>query len=676
MPAKPVEIRVPPKQSDASPREMANAVRALSMDAIHKVRSGHPGLPMGAADFASVLFSRFLKFDPAHPDWPDRDRFVLSAGHGSMLLYALAYLTGYRAMTLEDLRRFRRLGSKAPGHPELDLATGVEATTGPLGQGLGMAVGMALAERMLRERFGSELVDHRTYALVGDGCLMEGLSYEAAALAGHLGLDRLVVLFDDNGISIDGPVSLATSEDQKARFEACGWRWLAVDGHDAEQVAHALALAQRSDRPTLVACRTVIGYALGKKSGTAAAHGQPPTDAELVEARAALGWPHPPFEIPADILEAWRAVGRRGAEDHRRWTARLEAAPPERRERLRAALAGELPAGWREALLGAKRRLAEARAEEPTRKSSKTVLEALVPVVPELMGGSADLTPSNLARPDNLPELSRADFSGRYLHYGVREHAMAAVTNGIALHKGWLPYCATFLCFADYCRPAIRLSALMGQKVLYVLTHDTITQGPDGPTHEPVEHFSTMRATPGMLFLRPADGVEVAECWELALEARDQPVSLVMTREAVPPVRLEGYAPENRCRRGAYVFAEAGGAARVTLLATGSEVAVALGARRLLEERGVPTRVVSMPCLELFDRQPEDYRRALLGPGTLRVSVEAASTYGWDRYIGPDGLAIGLTTFGASGLPDELMQHFGITPEAVAAAVQRKLNRA
>jgi transketolase len=645
------------------------------MDAINRVQSGHPGLPMGAADFATALFSRFLKFDPAHPDWPDRDRFVLSAGHGSMLLYALAYLTGFPAMTLDEISRFRRLGSRAAGHPELDLATGVEATTGPLGQGLAMAVGMALAERMLRHRYGADLVDHYTYALVGDGCLMEGLSYEAAALAGHLGLDRLILLFDDNGISIDGPTSLATSEDQKARFEACGWRWRAVDGHDQEAVGHAIVLAKQSDCPTIIACRTVIGYGLPGKAGTAAAHGQPLTDPEVAGARKALDWPHAPFEIPPDVLEAWRAVGRRGADDWQRWSQRLDKVDAARRDGFRAALAGTLPDGWREALLACKRQLAKAQKIEPTRKFSQTVVEALVPVVPQLIGGSADLTPSNLARPKDLPIVTRNDYGGRYIHYGIREHAMAAITNGIALHKGFLPYCATFLCFADYCRPALRLAALMGLRVIHVLTHDTITQGPDGPTHEPVEHFATMRATPNSLFLRPADGVEVAECWDLALETEDRPVAMILTREAVPPVR-NGYTADNLCRRGAYVFEEASGKARVTLLATGSEVAVALGARRLLEASGFPTRVVSMPCLEIFDRQPEDFRRSILAPDTLRVAIEAATTYGWHRYVGPNGLTIGLTTFGASGLPEELMEHFGITPEAIAAEVVEKLSSA
>jgi transketolase len=527
---------------------------------------------------------------------------------------------------------------------------------------------------MLRERFGADLVDHDTYVLAGDGCLMEGVSYEAAAIAGHLNLSRLIVLFDDNGISIDGPTGLATSEDQKGRFEACGWHWQVVDGHDPEMIGAAIALARKVDRPSIIACKTVIGLGLPNKAGTAAAHGQTPTDAEVAGARQALDWPYGPFEIPGDILAAWRDVGRRGAAEQKDWSDRLQRTDRERRERFQAAIAGDLP-DWRATLQACKERLAGAQVEEPTRKASKAVMEALAPVLPSLIGGSADLTPSNLSRPDDLAELSRDNFGGRYIHFGIREHAMAAVTNGIALHKGFLPYCATFLCFVDYCRPAVRLSALMGQKVIYVLTHDTITQGQDGPTHQPVEHFAILRATPNMLFMRPADGVEVAECWELALEAKDQPVALIMTREAVPSVRTRGGA-ENLCRRGAYVLQEATGRARVTLLATGSEVSVAVEARRILEARGIATRVVSMPCLELFDRQTREFRRSILARDTLLVSIEAATTFGWDRYVGPDGLMIGLTTFGASGRPDELMAHFGITPEAVAASVLAGLDRA
>jgi transketolase len=642
------------------------------MDAIHGVNSGHPGLPLGAADLATVLYTRFFKFDPQHPDWPDRDRFVMSAGHGSMLLYSLSYLLGYLDMTIDQIKRFRRLGSRTPGHPELDVAVGIEATTGPLGQGLGMAVGMALSERMLRARFGAGLVDHYTYALVGDGCLMEGVSYEAAAFAGHLGLDRLIVLFDDNGISIDGPTSLATSEDQEMRFRACGWDYFRCDGHDPDAIAAAIEKARAAPRPAVVACKTRIGYALPGKEGTAAAHGMALTAAEVAGARETLGWPHDPFVVPEAIVAAWRRAGRRRAAEQAAWAARLAAADADVRETFRHWLAADLPKGWEAALAACKKALCEAQATEPTRLSSRKVVETLTPVIPNLIGGSADLTASNLSKPQGVESVSATNFAGRYIHFGVREHAMAAITNGLVLHGGFIPFCATFLCFADYCRPAIRLSALMGQRVIYLLTHDTITMGPDGPTHQSVEHFAMLRATPNFLLFRPADGVEVAECWELALKEKGRPVGLVMTREAVPPVR-KVHAAENLCARGAYVFAEADGEARVTLLATGSEVWVALGARDILQAEGIGTRVVSMPCLDLFDEQPADWRTAILGEGTLRVSIEAASAYGWERYVGPDGLIIGMTTFGKSGLPDEVMEHFGITPEQVAAAVRAKL---
>lgn len=662
------------KSSPIPHTEMANAIRALSMDAIHQVQTGHIGLPLGAADVATVLFTRFLKYDPAHPDWPDRDRFVLSAGHGSMLLYSLAYLTGYEAMSLEQIKKFRRLGSLTPGHPEFDIPIGVESTTGPLGQGIGNAVGMALAERMLNEQFGDDLVDHYTYVLAGDGCLMEGISYEAMSLAGHLKLNKLIVLFDDNRISIDGPVNLATSEDQQARFQACGWHWEACDGHDPEAIEAAINSAKAAGKPAIVACRTTIGFSLPGKANTAAAHGTPPNDEEVAGARKALGWKHAPFEVPRNVLSAWREAGRQGTEDYEAWCKRLAAASSQQRDQFLAWQEGEIGTEWRSALADIKTRFAETLSDQPTRAASKSVMEALTPLIPNLIGGSADLTPSNLSRPDGIRDISPDDYSGRYIHYGIREHAMAAISNGLALHKGLLPYCATFLCFSDYCRPSIRLTALMAQKVIYILTHDSITQGPDGPTHQPVEHFVSLRAMPNLLFLRPADSVEVAECWELALEAKNKPVAMILTREAVPQIRSIA-GEENQCRRGAYVIAEAEGPAKVTLLATGSEVAVALEARTQLAERGIPARVVSMPCLELFDNQTDQFKREILRPDTLRVSVEAASCVGWDKYVGPDGLILGMSSFGASGLPEELMQHFGFTGETVAAAIDQHINQ-
>ncbi|OCG07496.1 transketolase [Gilliamella sp. wkB178] len=652
---------------------MANAIRILSIDAINKVNSGHPGLPLGAADIVTVLFSKFMKFDPNNPSWSDRDRFVLSAGHGSMLLYALSYLTGYKAMKLDDIKRFRRLGSKAPGHPELSLDTGVEATTGPLGQGFGMAVGMALAERMMNDRYGDDIVDHYTYALVGDGCLMEGISYEAASLAGHLGLNRLIVLFDDNGISIDGPVSITTSENQQARFEACGWDWQSVDGHDPEAIEKAILFAKSTNKPSIISCKTVIGLGLQSKQGKSAAHGQPPTNEELIKARQFYNWQEGSFEIPDDVLTLWRSISQKGHQEFVNWSNRFAKVDHKIQKSFNDAMMGKLPEGWQNLIQKNKEFFASETPNEPTRKSSKTILESLSSFIPEIIGGSADLTPSNLSKPDDFQGVSKGNYSGRYMHYGIREHAMAAITNGIALHKGFLPYCATFLCFSDYCRPAVRLSALMKTRVTYIFTHDSITQGPDGPTHQPIEHFVTMRATPNSLFIRPADGVETAECWEIILKTVDNPVALILTREAVPAVRKDA-SIENKCFKGAYVISEPSKDPKVTLIATGSEVSVALEAQKILESKSIGTKVVSAPCLELFNRQDIDYKQSILDKNTLLVSIEAATTMGWDRYIGPDGIMIGMNSFGDSGLPDELMQYFGITPQNIVDSVLTKMN--
>ncbi len=653
-----------------SHKDMANAIRALSMDAIQRVKSGHPGLPMGAADVATVLFTRFLKFDPKSPAWPDRDRFVLSAGHGSMLLYALGHLLGFPRMTMDEIKRFRRLGSVTPGHPEYSLADGIEATTGPLGQGIAMAVGMALAERKLREKFGPELVDHYTYVLAGDGCLMEGVSYEATALAGHLRLNKLIVLFDDNGISIDGPTSLATSEHQVKRFEAAGWNVLKADGHNPDEVASRIAIAQKSpDKPTIIMCKTVIGFGAPTKAGKAAAHGGALGDEEIAGARKALGWSHPPFTVPDDILSAWRKAGARGAAVREAWEKRFAASP--KHNELAQRLAGALPEGWEKAVAAYKQEFLAEQPNEPTRTSSQKLLGKLMAAVPAIVGGSADLTSSNLTKPDNAVSILPEDASGNYVHYGIREHGMAAVMNGLALHGGFIPYGGTFLVFSDYCRPAIRLSALQERQVIYVLTHDTITQGPDGPTHQSVEQLIGLRAMPNLLFMRPCDGAEVAECYELALKNAHGPSAVVLTREGVPPVRKDK-AAENLSARGAYVMAEAEGKAKVTIIATGSEVWVAMGARDILQKQGVPARVISMPCWSLFEAQPEAYRKQVLGD-VLRVSVEAASVMGWEKWIGEKGLAIGMTTFGKSGLPDELMDDFGITPEKVAATIKAEL---
>jgi transketolase len=651
--------------------DLANAIRALAMDAVEAAKSGHPGMPMGMADVATVLFGRFLRFDPTAPEWPDRDRFVLSAGHGSMLLYALLYLTGYPGMDLEQLKRFRQLGSRTAGHPEFGHAPGIETTTGPLGQGLGNAVGMALAERHLRARFGADLVDHRTYVIASDGDLMEGISHEACSFAGHQRLDRLIVLYDDNRISIDGPTSLTMSDDTLARFEAYGWRASAVDGHDPAAIAAALAAAQDAARPSLIACRTTIGYGAPTKAGTAATHGSPLGADEVAAARRELEWPHPPFQIPPAILEAWRAVGARGAALRAAWQARLEARPAELVAEFERVQAGDLPPGLDGVLRGLKERFAAERPTWATRKASQEVLEAFTPAVPEMVGGSADLTGSVNTRTAATRTMTPETPEGRYVHFGVREHAMAAAMNGMALHRGVIPYGGTFLIFSDYCRPAIRLAALMGQRVIFVLTHDSIGLGEDGPTHQPVEHLASLRAMPGLYVFRPADSVETAECWALALVRADGPSALALSRQSVPAVRTT--ADEvNRSARGGYVLEEADGRRLVTLLATGSEVAIAVQARRRLQAYGVGCAVVSMPCFELFDQQDLTYRKEVLGGG-LRIAIEAGSPFGWTRYVRREEDVVGMRGFGASAPAEALYAHFGITPERVVELVRKRL---
>jgi transketolase len=650
---------------------MADAVRALAMDAVEQAQSGHPGMPMGMADVATVLWSRFLKFDPARPDWPDRDRFVLSAGHGSMLLYALLHLTGYPGMTIEELKRFRRLGSRTAGHPEYGHAPGIETTTGPLGQGFANAVGMALAERLLAARFGDALVDHYTYVIAGDGCLMEGISQEALSLAGHLRLGKLVVLWDDNAISIDGATDLATSEDQRRRFEAAGWLAEAVDGHDTDAVAAALERARGRDRPSLIACRTVIAFGAPTKAGSAAAHGSALGAGEIAGARARLDWPAPPFILPEDIAAWWRGLGARGAAAARAWDQRVEAAPAATRAEFERRLSGALPPAAAAALAAVKARFAAEAPRIATRQASGLVLDALAPALPALVGGSADLTGSNNTKAKGQKVVTAADFGGSYIHYGVREHGMAAAMNGLALHGGLIPYGGTFLVFSDYCRPAIRLSALMGLRVVYVMTHDSIGLGEDGPTHQPVEQLAALRAIPNLLVLRPADAVETAECWELALGERRRPSLLALTRQSIPCLSA-GAASENRSARGAYVLAEAPGPRRVTLLATGSEVAVAMAARDLLAKGGIAAAVVSMPCWALFDAQDPAYRARVLGEAP-RIAIEAAARFGWDRYVGPDGAMLGMTGFGASAPAEDLFRHFGLTAERLAEAALARL---
>ena len=650
---------------------MADALRVLAMDAVEQAKSGHPGMPMGMADIAAVLFTQFLRFDPLAPEWPDRDRFVVSNGHGCMLLYGLLHLTGYPDMTLDELKRFRQLGSRTAGHPERGHASGIEVTTGPLGQGLGNSVGMALAERMLAAEFGDEVVDHHTYVFAGDGSLMEGISHEAASLAGHLGLNKLIVLYDDNAVSIDGPTELAFSDDPMLRFRGYGWAAERIDGHDHQAIADAIGRAQKSDRPSLIACRTTIAFGAPTKAGTAAAHGAPLGAAEIAGARERLGWSDPPFSIPEDIRAQWRAAGNRGAAVRRAWEARLQSLPAERRAEFLRRQRNELPSGLDAAFakLCSDFRLANARIA--TRQASGTVLDNLTHLVPELVGGSADLTPSNNTKAKDQRDVRRGDFSGRYIRYGVREHGMAAAMNGIAAHRGLIPYGGTFLCFTDYARPSIRLSAFMGVGVIYVMTHDSIGLGEDGPTHQPVEHLAALRAMPGLYVYRPADAVETAECWALALQRRDAPSLLALTRQALPLLRREA-ASENLSARGAYVLADADGPRQITLLATGSEVSIATAARDALVQDGIRAAVVSMPCWELFEKQSKQYQDAVLG-SVPRVAVEAAVQFGWERWLGARGAFVGMTGFGASAPVEALYPHFGITPERVAAAARSLL---
>ena len=659
---------------EATHQDMAKAIRALAMDAVQKADSGHPGMPMGMADVATVLFTRFLKFDAAHPDWPDRDRFVLSAGHGSMLLYALLYLTGVPGMDLEQLKRFRQLGSRTPGHPEYGHAPGIETTTGPLGQGLGNAVGIALAERLLNRRYGDEIVSHHTYVIAGDGCLMEGISQEAISLAGHLKLGRLIVLFDDNQISIDGPTSLSVSDDQIERFRASGWHAAKVDGHDPQAVALAIENARAStDRPSLIACRTIIGYGAPKKQGTAATHGSPLGEDEVKAARERLGWRHAPFEVPKPILASWRAAGSRHAAAYERWQSAVKLLAAAAREHLTDPIDAKVRGQIAAAVTALKADFSRDAAKLATRQSSQKVLEKLVPVVPGLIGGSADLTGSNGTLTKLHTVVKPGDFAGNYIHYGVREHGMAASMNGLALHGGIVPYGGTFLVFSDYCRPSIRLSALMGKRVIYVMTHDSIGLGEDGPTHQPVEQLAALRAMPNINVFRPADSVECAECWEIALGTEATPSILALTRQGLPLLRTS-HTEENLSVKGAYVLFEPKGRRDVTLIGTGSEVSLAVTAAKALQGQGIAAAVVSMPCWELFAGQGQGYQDAVLGAAP-RVGVEAAVEFGWQKWLGPKGIFVGMRGFGASAPGEELYKHFAITAAAVEAAARQIIGK-
>jgi transketolase len=664
---------VPKIASSATHDEMANAIRALAMDAVEKANSGHPGMPMGMADVATVLFTRFLKFDPTAPQWPDRDRFVLSAGHGSMLLYAVLHLTGY-GLTIDDIKNFRQLGSKTPGHPEYGHTPGVEVTTGPLGQGVAAPVGMALAERMLATRFGPEIVDHYTYVIAGDGCLMEGISQEAIALAGHLKLNKLIVFWDNNGITIDGKVELADSVDQVKRFEAAGWAAWHIDGHDPEAIAAAIEKAQKSDVPVMIACKTTIGFGAPTKAGTAGAHGAALGAEELAGAKKALGWNEPAFVIPAHIQAAWSEAGGRGTAMRTDWEKRHAALPVDAAQKYSADFSGAITAAVAETIDGFKKAATESGAAQASRTSSQKILDLLAKAQPNLLGGSADLTHSNLTHAKDTKSVTAADYSGSYIHYGIREFGMAAAMNGIAVHGGFIPYGGTFLVFSDYARPAIRLAALMGIRVIYVLTHDSIGLGEDGPTHQPVEHLAALRAIPNLLVLRPGDPIETAEAWELALNHATGPSALALSRQNLP-VSRKTHTSENLSAKGGYLLRETAKPRDVTLIATGSEVGLAMQAAEKLAAEGIEAAVVSVPCFELFAEQSADYRAMVLGSAP-RIGIEAAIRQSWDMLLRPDDPFIGMKTFGASGSIADVYKHFGITVEAILADVKSCLGRA
>jgi transketolase len=667
----PPALKTAPSPRDHHLRDMANCIRFLSMDAVQQAKSGHPGAPMGMADIATVLFREFMQFDTADPHWIDRDRFILSNGHGSMLLYSLLYLTGYQDMPIEELKRFRQVGSKTPGHPEYRHADGIELTTGPLGQGVAEAVGMALGERIMNSQFGDELVNHFTYVFMGDGCLMEGISQEAISLAGHLKLGRLIAFWDNNSISIDGATSLAVSDNEVERFRASGWHVLEIDGHDTDAIRDAIVTARSvTDKPTMIACRTTIGFGFPTKAGTQKAHSDAPGEDEIAGARKILNWAHPPFVIPDTLVNEWRTIGSKGGKARADWVDRVKQAPEGLRQEFERRNEGKLPPDWKQAIATVRREFIESGKELATRQASGAVLNHLFDAIPELLGGSADLTPSNNTKAKNQVEIKPGEFQGSYVHYGVREHGMAAAMNGIALHGGLIPYGGTFLCFSDYCRPAIRLAAMMQIRTTFVMTHDSIGLGEDGPTHQPVEHLAALRAIPHLAVYRPGDAVETAECWENILDTPRRAALLALSRQPMPLLRREP-GTENKSAKGAYVLLEAeGGVRKLTLMATGSELHLAVEARELLQKEGIPTAVVSMPCRLLFEEQDAAYKRSIMGETHARVAVEAAVELGWDRYLGFQGRFVGMHSFGESGKVAEVYQKFGITTDAVVHAAR------
>ncbi|MBY5455745.1 transketolase [Rhizobium leguminosarum] len=658
-----------PAPKDQRLRDLADCIRFLSMDAVQQAKSGHPGMPMGMADIAAVLFSEFLKFDAADPYWFDRDRFVISNGHGSMLLYSLLYLTGYKDMTIEEIKRFRQIDSRTAGHPEYRHATGIETTTGPLGQGIANSVGLALGERIMNASFGDNLVNHHTYVFLGDGCLMEGISHEAISLAGHLKLGKLIAFWDDNSISIDGATSLAESDDHPARFRAANWHVQQIDGHDTDAIRAAIIEAQKvTDRPSMIACKTIIGFGFPTRAGTQKAHSDAPGEDEIAGARKILGWTSPPFEIPEALLNDWRKIGAKGGPARMAWAVRVQTASPDKRDDFERRMNGELPSGWRAAIAAAKQELSGSEKDLATRQASGIVLNHLFDAIPELLGGSADLTPSNNTKAKNQVEIKPGEYGGSYLHYGVREHGMAATMNGLALHGGLIPYGGTFLTFSDYCRPAIRLAAIMEVRSIFVMTHDSIGLGEDGPTHQPIEHLSALRAIPQLAVYRPGDPIETAECWEAIMDAPRQVALIALSRQPMPLLRGDP-SDENRSARGAYVLQEAeGGARQLTILASGSELHLAVEARSVLQDEGIRTAVVSMPCRLLFEKQDAAYKKSVLGASRARVAVEAAVQDSWDRYLGLDGVFVGMHEFGASGKIDDVYKKFDITTDAVIRA--------
>ena len=649
---------------------MSNAIRALSMDAVQQANSGHPGMPMGMADVATVLFSKFLKFDAQNPHWHDRDRFVLSAGHGSMLMYSLLHLTGYDSVSMEDIKNFRQWDSPTPGHPEFGHTVGVETTTGPLGQGLANAVGFALAERLMNNRYGDDLVDHHTYVIAGDGCLMEGISHEAISMAGHLRLGKLIVLFDDNGITIDGKTDLSVSDDQLARFKASGWDVQDIDGHDFTAIEKAIATAKTTNTPSLIACKTTIGYGAPTKAGTSGSHGAPLGDEEIAGTRSALGWDYAPFDIPSDIMNAWRAIGTRGADDRTAWESRL--ASSGKADDFNARMNGDLSSGLDDVITALKQTFADEQPKLASRAASQKVLDALVPVMPEMLGGSADLTGSNNTKATSMQPVSADNYGGNYIYYGIREHGMAAAMNGMALHGGFVPYGGTFLTFADYCRGAIRLSALMNQRVIYVMTHDSIGLGEDGPTHQPVEHLASLRAMPNLDVYRPCDVTEVAEAWQAALKRTDGPTMLVLSRQGLTAVRT-AFEADNKTAQGGYVLSDCDGERHITLIATGSEVELAVNAQTQLAKDGINATVVSMPCLDVFNRQSDSYKKSVLGTAPTLV-VEAGVEQGWGRILGSDGGFVGMSSYGASAPAGVLFEKFGITTDGVVKKAKEIIN--